>query len=113
MEATIPDVHRAIQEGQITCRGLVQAYVNRANAYNGVCNQLVTEENATTFLPNYAEYKAAVMATLDRRDSDPAKTPPIEFGRMEPTASLALIPIFAAVSPTEQRSRKRSSRTRR
>src|SRR5438105_13980223 len=36
MEATIPDVHRAIQEGQITCRGLVQAYVNRARAYNGV-----------------------------------------------------------------------------
>ncbi len=39
------------------------------------------------FLPNYAEYKAAVEATLSRPDSDPAKTPPIEFGRMEPTAS--------------------------
>src|SRR5215204_528031 len=87
MEATIPDVHRAIREGQITCRGLVQAYINRANAYNGVCNQLVTEENASTFLPNYDEYKAAVMATLDRPDSDRGKTPPIEFGRMEPTSS--------------------------
>src|SRR4051812_29363292 len=63
LEATIPDVHRAIREGQITCRGLVQAYINRANAYNGVCNQLVTEENASNFLPNYEEYKAAVMAT--------------------------------------------------
>src|SRR4051812_36839940 len=87
MEATIPDVHRAIREGQITCRGLVEAYLNRAKAYNGVCNQLVTEENASTFLPNYAEYKAAVMATLDRPDNDPGKTRPIEFGRMEPTAS--------------------------
>src|SRR5262245_13073638 len=59
MEATIPDVHRAIQEGQITCRGLVQAYLNRARAYNGTCNQLVTEDNASRFLPNYDEYKAA------------------------------------------------------
>src|SRR3954471_5258711 len=87
LEATIPDVHRAIRQGQITCRGLVQAYINRANAYNGVCNQLVTEENASTFLPNYDEYKAAVQATLDRPDSDRGKTPPIEFGRMEPTSS--------------------------
>src|SRR5262245_20646702 len=87
MEATIPDVHRAIQEGQITCRGLVEAYLNRARAYNGTCNALVTEENVTRFLPNYAEYKAAVEATLSRPDGDPAKTPPIEFGRVEPTAS--------------------------
>src|SRR3954470_16740132 len=87
MEATIPDVHRAIREGQITCRGLVQAYINRANAYNGVCNQLVTEENASTFLPNYDEYKAAVQATADRPDSDRGKPPPLEFGRMEPTSS--------------------------
>src|SRR5499433_700199 len=87
MEATIPDVHRAIREGQITCRGLVQAYLNRAKAYNGTCNQLVTEDMAPRFLPNYSEYKAAVAATAGLRDGDPAKTPPIEFGRMEPTAS--------------------------
>ena len=30
LEATIADVHRGIQEGQLTCRALVQAYVNRA-----------------------------------------------------------------------------------
>src|SRR4030067_791544 len=34
-EATIADVHRAIQAGQLTCRGLVQAYIDRAKAYNG------------------------------------------------------------------------------
>lgn len=87
VEATIPDVHRAIREGQLTCKGLVQAYINRAKAYNGTCNQLVTEDMAPNYLPSYSEYQAAVKATADRPDNDPAKTPPIEFGRMEPTAS--------------------------
>src|SRR5262245_8931134 len=87
IEATIADVQRGIQEGQITCRAFVQAYVNRARAYNGTCNQLVTEEMVPTFLPNYSEYKAAVTATAGLRTGDPRKTPPIEFGRMEPTAS--------------------------
>src|SRR5256714_11017517 len=87
MEATIPDVHRAIREGQITCRGLVQAYINRAKAYNGTCNRLVTEEMAPTILPNFSEYQAAMKSTAQLPDGDPAKTPPIEFGRMEATAS--------------------------
>ena len=87
LEATIPDVHRAIREGQLTCKGLVQAYINRAKAYNGTCNQLVTEDMASTYLPSYGEYQAAVRATADRADSDPGKTLPIEFGRMEATAS--------------------------
>ena len=65
----------------------MQAYVNRAKAYNGTCNQLVTEDMASTYLPSYDEYQAAVSATADRPDSDPGKTPPIEFGRMEATAS--------------------------
>jgi Asp-tRNA(Asn)/Glu-tRNA(Gln) amidotransferase A subunit family amidase len=87
LEATIADVHRGIQDGQLTCRALVQAYVNRARAYNGTCNQLVTEDMAPKFLPNYAEYAAAVAATASLPPGDPRKTPPIEFGRMEPTAS--------------------------
>src|ERR1700686_1743981 len=45
-EATIDDVHRAIREGQITCRGLVQLYLNRAKAYNGVPDELVTTDGA-------------------------------------------------------------------
>jgi hypothetical protein len=45
-EATIGDVRRAIKEGQITCQGLVQAYINRAKAYNGICTQLVTKDGA-------------------------------------------------------------------
>jgi len=87
LEATIADVHRGIQEGQITCRALVQAYVDRARVYNGTCNQLVTEDMAPRFLPNYSEYKTAVTATAGLPPGDPRKTPPIEFGRMEPTAS--------------------------
>ena len=86
-EATIADVHRGIQTGQVSCRALVQAYINRARAYNGSCNQLVTEANVANWLPDYAQYKSAVEATASLPPGDPRKTPPIEFGRMEPTAS--------------------------
>src|SRR4029077_10178127 len=86
-EATIADVHRGIQTGQITCRALVQAYINRARAYNGTCNALVTEQNVSSILPQYDEYAAAVAATASLPAGEPHKTPPIEFGRMEPTAS--------------------------
>ena len=94
-EATIDDIHRAIRDGQITCRGLVQLYINRAKAYNGVSDVLVTKDGApippapgvvragsplkfptqtvaiSTLLPNFDQYAGL----------------PIEFGRMEPTAS--------------------------
>jgi Asp-tRNA(Asn)/Glu-tRNA(Gln) amidotransferase A subunit family amidase len=95
VEATIDDIHQAIQEGQITCQGLVQAYIDRAKAYNGVCTQLVTEDGkkippakgyvragspimfptetvkASDWLPNFDEYVG----------------PAFDLGRMEPTAS--------------------------
>src|SRR5882672_196768 len=87
LEATIADVHRGIQLGQLTCRQLVQAYINRARAYNGTCNQLVTEPMAPSFLPDYDQYAAAVKATASLPPGDARKTPPIEFGRMEPTSS--------------------------
>jgi len=94
-EATIDDIHRAIRDGQITCRGLIQLYINRAKAYNGVSDMLVTRDGApippapgvvragsplkfptqtiaiSELLPNFDQYAG----------------PPIEFGRMEPTAS--------------------------
>src|SRR5215470_12311111 len=43
-EATIADLHRAIQHGQTTCRAIVESYIERARAYNGVCTQLVTRD---------------------------------------------------------------------
>src|ERR1700688_268322 len=94
-EATIDDVHRAIRDGKITCKGLVQLYINRAKAFNGVSNVLVTKDGEpippapgvvradsplkfptqtiaiSTLLPNFDQYAG----------------PPIEFGRMESTAS--------------------------
>jgi amidase len=86
-EATIDQVHAAIRSGQISCQGLVQAYIDRAKAYNGWGTQLVTEDMAPALLPQYDQYKAAVAATQDLPLGDPRKTVPIEFGRMEPTAT--------------------------
>ncbi len=47
VEATIEDIQNAIKSDQITCQGLIQQYVNRAKAYNGVCTQLLTAEGAS------------------------------------------------------------------
>src|SRR5439155_23251933 len=45
-EATIADLHRAIQQGETTCKAIVQAYIERARAYNGTCTQLVTRDRS-------------------------------------------------------------------
>ena len=45
-EATIDGIHAAIRSGQTTCQAVVQAYVDRARAYNGVCTSLVTDDGA-------------------------------------------------------------------
>jgi len=34
MEASISDIHGAFQSGKLTCRGLVQQYLDRINAYD-------------------------------------------------------------------------------
>ncbi|HEY1481993.1 MAG TPA: amidase family protein [Candidatus Acidoferrum sp.] len=94
-EATIDGLHQSIRSGQISCRGLIQLYIERAKAYNGVSNMLVTIDGKpippapgvvragaplkfptqtvaiSTLLPNFDQYAG----------------PPIEFGRMESTAS--------------------------
>jgi amidase len=94
-ESTIEGVHRAIQSGATTCKQIVQSYVDRARAYNGICTRLVTRDGApvkvglgpvragaplkfpketvaaSSILPNFGEYKGL----------------PIEYGRMEPTRS--------------------------
>ena len=94
-ESTIEGVHRAIQSGSATCKSIVQSYVDRARAYNGICTRLVTKDGApvkpglgpiragaplkfpkdtvavASVLPNFSEYKGL----------------PVEYGRMEPTRS--------------------------
>jgi Asp-tRNA(Asn)/Glu-tRNA(Gln) amidotransferase A subunit family amidase len=95
VEATIADVHRAIREGQITCRGLIEAYVNRARAYNGVAHQLVTKDGAPILPPPGAVRAGAplgfptttVKASTIFPELEQYAGPPIDFGRMEPTAS--------------------------
>ena len=41
-EATIAELHAAIRGGQITCVEIVQRYIARVRAYNGVASVLVT-----------------------------------------------------------------------
>ena len=94
-EATIDELHAAIRAGQITCVEVVQRYIARARAYNGVCSLLVTKDGAT--VPEAAGAVRAqaplgfptetVEASAILPDLDKYKGPPLEFGRMEATAS--------------------------
>jgi Asp-tRNA(Asn)/Glu-tRNA(Gln) amidotransferase A subunit family amidase len=94
-EATIAQLHEAIRSGRTTVVQVVQRYIDRARAYNGVSSQLVTEDGAAV-----PEAVGAVRATAPLRfptetvkasailpDLDKYLGPPLEFGRMEPTAS--------------------------
>jgi amidase len=94
-EATIESIHAAIKSGQTTCRGVVEAYVDRARAYNGVCTALVTEDGADVEAAmGYVRAGAplrfptkTVKASTVFPDLDDYKGLPLEFGRMEPTVS--------------------------
>ena len=94
-EATIADLHEAIRAGKITLVEVVQRYLDTARAYNGVACLLLTEDRC-----NFPEAKGAaralaplqfptetVKASTILPDLDKYKGPPLEFGRMEPTAS--------------------------
>jgi Asp-tRNA(Asn)/Glu-tRNA(Gln) amidotransferase A subunit family amidase len=95
VEATIEDIHDAIQANQITCRELVQLYINRAKAYNGVCTQLVTEDGAD-IPPAQGVVSAGaplefptetVAASGLFPDYDEYVGTPLDLGRMEATIS--------------------------
>ena len=94
-EATIDELHQAIRDGRTTCVAVVEHYLARVRAFNGVASALVTEDG----LP-VAEAAGTVRATAPLRfptqtvkvsailpDLDKYQGPPLEFGRMEPTAS--------------------------
>jgi amidase len=94
-EATIAEMQNAIKSGQTTCQAIVQAYIDRAKAYNGTCTALVTADGApipaskgavragspitfptatvpvSTIFPDFRDYAGL----------------PFELGRMEPTLS--------------------------
>jgi amidase len=94
-EATITGIHDAIKSGQITCSGLVQAYINRAKAYDGVCTQLVTKDGAP--IPQVTGNMRAGVLTKFPTNTVAASTVlpnlneyaglPLEFGHMETTIS--------------------------
>jgi Asp-tRNA(Asn)/Glu-tRNA(Gln) amidotransferase A subunit family amidase len=94
-EATISDIHRAIRGGQLTCRQLVQLYLNRAKAYNGTSDRLITADGAPVpqafgtvraLSPIEFPTETVSIRTLVP-DYDQYIGTPLEFGRMEPTAS--------------------------
>jgi amidase len=98
-EATIDELHAAITSGRTTCVAVVQQYIKRARAFNGVASVLVTEDG----LP-VPEAKGAVRALAPLRfptetvkastvlpDLHKYQGPPLELGRMEPTASDATV----------------------
>ncbi len=94
-EATIDDLHRAIRSGATTCVEVVQQYIDRARAYNGVCSALMTEDGrpvppargAVRALDPLVFPTETVAAGTLLPDLDKYEGPPLEFGRMEPTAS--------------------------
>jgi amidase len=94
-EATIAEMHEAIRSAKTTVVKIVQRYIDRARAYNGVSSLLLTEDGAAV-----PEVVGAVRATAPLRfpsetvkastilpDLDKYEGPPLEFGRMEVTAS--------------------------
>jgi Asp-tRNA(Asn)/Glu-tRNA(Gln) amidotransferase A subunit family amidase len=94
-EATIAELHDAIRAGQITCVEVVQQYLARAHAYNGVASLLVTEDGkpvpeAKGTLRAGAALRfptETVKASTLLPDLDKYQGPPLQYGRMEPTAS--------------------------
>ena len=94
-EATIGELHAAIQSGQITVVEVVQRYIARVRAYNGVSSLLVTQDGAT--VPSATGTvrggqplkfpTQTVKASRFLPDLDKYQGAPLEFGRMEATAS--------------------------
>ena len=50
-EATIASTQKAIQDGTITCKGVVQAYIDRIKAYNGTCAATSPDASSNTRPP--------------------------------------------------------------
>ena len=94
-EATIDDLHHAIQNGTTTVVAVVQHYIERVRKYNGVASVLVTKDGEPV-----AEAKGTVRGQTPLQfptetlkvadilpDLDKYQGTPLEFGRMEATAS--------------------------
>src|ERR1700704_1669458 len=99
-EATIDELHGAIRDGRTTCLAVVEHYLARVRAFNGVASALVTEDGAPVAPATGATRAGAplrfptetVKASTIRPDLDKYRGPPLEFGRMEATASDPAVP---------------------
>src|SRR4051812_46104148 len=94
-EASIDDVHAAIKKGKTPCVDVVQSYIDRAKAFNGVCTQLVTKDGAS-IAPAAGPMRAGqalqfptttVAANTLLPDLASYKGLPIEYGHMDAAAS--------------------------
>jgi amidase len=94
-EATIEGMQSAIQSGEVTCKGVVEAYLARAQAYNGVCTALITADGASIkpgkgyiragkplVFPTKTVAASAVFPELNQYQGLP-----LELGRMERSVS--------------------------
>jgi Asp-tRNA(Asn)/Glu-tRNA(Gln) amidotransferase A subunit family amidase len=94
-EATIGELHQAIRSGQTDCVSVVRHYIDRVRAYNGVASMLVTEDGAPVpeapgmvrglaplRFPTETVSASSLLPDLQNYDG-----PPLEYGRMETTAS--------------------------
>jgi Asp-tRNA(Asn)/Glu-tRNA(Gln) amidotransferase A subunit family amidase len=94
-EATIDELHAAIKAGETTCVDVVRHYLARVRAFNGVSNLLLTKDGAPVpetrgTVRGGAPLKfptQTVKASELLPDLDKYKGPPLEYGRMEATAS--------------------------
>ena len=94
-EATIDDLHEAIRAGCTTCVAIVQCYIDRARAFNGAASALLTKDGAPVAAttgamrargPLHFPTQTVKAATI-LPDLDGYTGAPLEYGRMEPTAS--------------------------
>jgi amidase len=95
-EAMIADLHVAIRAGRTTCVEVVTQYLARARAFNGVASALVTYLGDRTPGGAIGAVRAgaplsfpigSVSAWTIFPDLDRYEGPPLEYGRMEATAS--------------------------
>ena len=94
-EATIQSIHAAITSGQTTCQAVVQAYIDRAKAYNGVCTALLTPDGGA-IAPTTGYVRAGAPLVFPTRtvkastilpNLDQYRGLPLDYGRMERTVS--------------------------
>src|SRR5688572_2987050 len=94
-EATIDGMHAAIRSGETTCKQVIEGYIARAKAYNGVCTVPVTEDGAKIAKVQGAVRAGAPVAfptetvalTSIVPDFDKYTGYKPDYGRMETTAS--------------------------